>query len=406
MPRLFPLGRYPNGYRRQRFAIALLSLLALAPDAAAGGRRCACDVQLGKLDPTQVPAALRPAEKLPEIVAAFDVGERPITALEFVGFAGENLAVAEFGPARRGEGKPGRLLLYDLAGKAPRQKATLDASADMVVGLSAGSMTGDPLVTGGGRWDQSVKIWRQAGETWEQVKSVPLSSPWWPRAVAFSPREKVLATTTGDKTGPVQLWSMESRGKALEPAGVLPGPAWGVSALAFSPGGQFLAAGLGSQHRHPSDGQMLVWDLSASPPKLVHQATGLDEKHAKQPGDITSLMFLGSGSTLVSGDQHGMLRTWRVSKSGGLEPAAKVQAHQGSVRGIAAGPDGEILSTGDDGCLVFWKPEENKLRRVRIGEGGIELAAAPSGRHFALGLTNGTVYILRMEAPEDRAAKE
>jgi hypothetical protein len=42
---------------------------------------------------------------------------------------------------------------------------------------------------------------------------------------------------------------------------------------------------------------------------------------------------------------------------------------------------------------------------VPLGEGGAVLAAAPSGRHFAIGLTNGTVYIVRLENPEDRAAK-
>jgi WD40 repeat protein len=371
----------------------------------AGGRRCACDDVLNQLDPKQVPADLRPDVSFPEIVAAFDVGDRPITALEFLGFAGDTLAVAEFGPARRGAGGPGRFLLYDLAGKAPRQRGALEASGDFVVGLDAGPRNGELLVTGGGRWDQTVKLWRLAGETWAEAKSMPkVSDGWWPRALAFSPDQRLLATASGDSSGPVQLWNVGEGGKTLEPARVLPGPAWGVSALAFSPSGQFLAAGLGSGHRHPSDGQLLVWDLSDSPPKLVHQGTGLDEKNAKEPRDITSLAFLDRGNLLVSGDQYGMLRAWRVTKAGALEPAAKIEAHQRGVRSLVAGPGGEVLSTGNDGCLVFWKPGEKELRRVPLGEGGAVLAAAPSGRHFAIGLTSGVVYVIRLPNEEERAA--
>ena len=64
---------------------------------------------------------------------------------------------------------------------------------------------------------------------------------------------------------------------------------------------------------------------------------------------------------------------------------------------------GEIVSTGDDGCLVFWKPTENKLRRVPLGQGGAVMAAAPSGRHFAIGLADGRVYIVRLK--DDSVAK-
>ncbi len=330
-----------------------------------------------------------------------------VTALEFLGL-GETLAVAEFGPRQRGEGGPGRLLLYDVSGTAPRQKGTLEASSDMVVGLASSPRIGELLVTGGGRWDQTVKLWRHAGETWQETKALPKLSDWWPRALAFSPDEKLLATVSGNEAGPVQLWNIEAGGKGLQPARVLPGPAWAVSALAFSPNGRFLVAGLGSQHRHPNDGQLLAWDLTASPPKLVHQATGLDEKRVdekgrKEPGDITGLAFLPGGNTLVSGDQHGLIRAWNVTKTGALEPAAKIEAHQRGVRSLAVDLNGQVLSTGNDGYLVFWKPGETKLRRVHLGDGGAVMAAAPSGRHFAVGLSDGRVYIVRL--PERGAGK-
>jgi hypothetical protein len=81
----------------------LLGLLGAAT-AQAGGRRCACDESLNPLDPSQAPAELRLAAKSSEIVAAFDVGDRAIAALEFLGFAGDTLAVAVLGgPGERGE---------------------------------------------------------------------------------------------------------------------------------------------------------------------------------------------------------------------------------------------------------------------------------------------------------------
>src|SRR5207248_4487052 len=98
----------------------LWALFGSAPSAVAGGRICACEEHLSRLDPQLVPGDLRPGEKLPEVIAAFKMGDRPVTSLEFLGM-GATLAVAEFGPTRRGEGTAGSMLIFDLKGKAPRQ---------------------------------------------------------------------------------------------------------------------------------------------------------------------------------------------------------------------------------------------------------------------------------------------
>lgn len=88
--------------------------------ALAGGRACQCDDNLSRLSASEIPAGLRTSRPMPDVIAGIQIGDRPITALAFAGY-GAQLVVAEFGPPRRDAGAPGRLLFYDLTGKAPRE---------------------------------------------------------------------------------------------------------------------------------------------------------------------------------------------------------------------------------------------------------------------------------------------
>src|SRR4051812_41432623 len=86
----------------------------------AGGRECVGREHLQNLDPKHIPPDLGPSPSIPEVIAAFDIGDRPVTAVEFIG-DGERLVVAESGPLRRGAGPAGRVMIYDLTGEVPRK---------------------------------------------------------------------------------------------------------------------------------------------------------------------------------------------------------------------------------------------------------------------------------------------
>jgi WD40 repeat protein len=346
-------------------------------------------------------------------VAAFDIGDRAVSAVAFAG-DGETLVVAEAGPPRRGGSPPGRVLLYDLTGAGPRPSGSLAATNDAIGSLAASPATA-VLATGGVRWDRTLTLWRRAGAEWQPVQSVPDFSDWWHRSLAFSGDGTMLATvggsdgperagddrsrserTTSEAAGPVQLWRVSEATGKLQPAHVLPGMPWAASALAFSPNQRFLAAGLGSGHRHPEDGQVLVWDLSASPPRLVHQSHPGDSSHHAEPCDITTLAWTEDGRTLVCGDQGGHLCFSRVAVDGRLEPVGTVFAHQRGVRSVVAAKEGNVVSSGNDGTVITWNSGGERVSHWRFGDATAVLAVALTGRHFAVGLADGRVYVLRV----------
>ncbi len=424
MARLFPTTHRQRAHlapRRWMLLAAAVALMALnaawfASRAEAGGRRCFCEVLLQKLDPSRVPADLLPDQRIPEIVAAFDIGDRAVSAVAFAG-DGERLVIAEAGPPRRGGSPPGRVLLYDLTGASPRPSGSLNATNDAVGSLAVSPATGQVLATGGVRWDQTLTLWRRAGEEWQPAQSVADFSDWWHRSLAFSGDGTMLATvsgsgdldegrdrprserTTSGAAGPVQLWNVSPETGRLHRSQVLPGIPWAASALAFSPNQRFLAVGLGSGHRHPDDGQVLLWDLSASPPRLVHQSHPGDSSRHAEPRDITTVAWTEDGRTLVCGDQDGHLYFSRVAVDGRLEPAATVFAHQRGVRSVVVTKEGNVLSSGNDGTVMTWNSSGERMSHWRFGDDAAVLAVALTGRHFAVGLADGRVYVLRVGEP-------
>jgi WD40 repeat protein len=175
-----------------------------------------------------------------------------------------------------------------------------------------------------------------------------------------------------------------------------------LSAVTFSPDGRFLAAGLGSGHLHPNDGRLLVWDISRTPAKLVSEASVV-AKEAKESYDVTGVVSSRDGKTLISADQHGVLRTWSVDEHGHIAAKQTIQAHRerGGIQSLALFLDNCVVSSGYDGFVNVWDVKTGKaLRHWSFGHGAATvLTVAPSRKHLAVGLSNGAVYILRLENP-------
>jgi WD40 repeat protein len=356
----------------------------------AGGRACACDELLKRLSGVAIPTELRPIHPTPEVVAAFDIGERGVTALKFLG-DGETLVVAEAGPARRGD-VAGRVLLYDLTGTEPRQTGSLDAGTDHAGSAAVSPKTGLWLATGSVRWDQRLSLFRKNDSGLQLVMSVPDFSDWWLRSLAFSPDERRLATVSGEPSGPVQLWEVSDEG--LTNNLNLPGPTGPASAMSFSLDGRFLVAGTGSGHRKPGDGQLIMWDLSKDQPQVTFLTQPAPDK--RKPADIMALAWHAVGENLVAGDQDGRVMFHHVTSDGRLEPLDEAVGHQRGVRSLECVDGQRTLSSGNDGALILWSAAGERLHQWRVGDSGVVLAVAPSGRHVAVGLANGVVYLMRL----------
>jgi WD40 repeat protein len=223
----------------------------------------------------------------------------------------------------------------------------------------------------------------QTGKTWNRTSDVGRFSDWWVKTAVVSPDGKNLATGSEG----VRLWSLKD-GK-LRHEQTLPGTTWAVSAIAFSPDGKRLVAGTGSGHFDPKDGQLLVWSLGKSP-KVVARAAVAKAK------DVTAVVVQRSGR-IITADQTGKLVFWTPGTSGELVRAKELHAHGRGVRSLLSIRGGRLISTGNDGTVALWNAETGRLlKRWTFHTTAAVATVAPSGRHVAVGLGDGRVYVLRL----------
>jgi eukaryotic-like serine/threonine-protein kinase len=119
-------------------------------------------------------------------------------------------------------------------------------------------------------------------------------------------------------------------------------PADGVTALAFSRDGKWLAAGCGYNEK-----EVHIWDLA-------NLAAITNVTFAGHSGWIATLAFTPDGQTLASVSTDQTLRLWDVA---GKVERRRFQGNTDEVWALAWSPDGQDLVTGArDGTVRYWDP--------------------------------------------------
>jgi hypothetical protein len=167
---------------------------------------------------------------------------------------------------------------------------------------------------------------------------------------------------TGD--GTIRVWDLDA-GTEVHHIQVSDGPPLQVDALAASPDGEWLAAGL-------SDGTVRVYGWAADRERLripAHRA------------GVTSVAVSPDGRAIASASLNG---TVRVSDAASGRSVWAAPAHERWCRAVAYAPDGATVASGGvDGAVRFWD--------ARSGERRGEFRAAPDrpGGVWALAYVNG-----------------
>ncbi|HEV2968852.1 MAG TPA: WD40 repeat domain-containing protein [Pirellulales bacterium] len=367
--------------------ILVVSLIATSSSAmaAANNQATRATIGLDALDRGSIPAEIR--KSLPSNVVAFiNDDPRPVSALAFTP-DGRTLVLAHEGGPRKGD-SPGIIEVWDLSHSAPQRTAQLDGHRDWIASLAI-SPNGRILVWGGARFDQSVHFWDLSGRKPRPAAVLAPFSHWWHVALVFSPDGKWLVTASGSDQGPAQLWDVSAGPKDVKQGPVLPGPAWGISTMAYSHDGRFLAAALGSGHQHPNDGTLLVWKKGGTGYELVSKTEG-------KAHEISSLAFSPADDALVTGYAGGGLRMWDFA-DGAIKEKTSLRDEGNPLRVVAFLPSGgRLFSARNDGTVDEWDDKVGKDQQWKLGESLTSMATAPHQPYLAVGLSDGQTMILHM----------
>jgi WD40 repeat protein len=207
----------------------------------------------------------------------------------------------------------------------PSSLATLKGHTQGVT-AAVFSADGQTLFTGGA--DMTVRVWdvpgRKLSTTWQSPAGQVTS-------LALAPGGQVVAIGTGyPSAGTVALRDLTS-GKDVARFENLAQ----VSAVAFSPDGTLLAAGMGKGKFSAlmKPGQAVLWDVTSKSKRHTLEGHG---------GAVTSLAFTKDSKTLVTGGEDMKVRFWDVST--GKEQTSS--DFSGMAKSLVFSPDGTKLALG------------------------------------------------------------
>ncbi|MFG3099273.1 TIR domain-containing protein [Streptomyces sp. NPDC048182] len=204
------------------------------------------------------------------------------------------------------------------------------------------------LVATGGGAQLSVVDFRDARHPRTQAVLTPFDLAGIDRGLAASPDGRTVAASS--ETGKVRLLRLTDAG-GLDPLKTLASPS---TALAFSPGGQLLAAGGG-------DDTTRLWDVAdPGEPELRSVLNG-------QSLGIEAVAFTDEGTTLATGAGDGTIHLWDVSDPVRPTQGSRLTGHTSFIYGLDFTPDGRTLvSASADGANRSSDGSDDRNGSVRL----------------------------------------
>ncbi len=298
------------------------------------------------------------------------------------------------------------------------------------------SPDGQLLVSGSS--DRTVKLWRRDG-TFIRTLDIPYDinhQLFDVLSVAISPDSKLIAvgvqqvTGGGQYTGAVHIWRISDGQLVQSFTGYAIGGVTntGVTSVAFSRDGQYLASGskdqsvkvwrmangtlVSNRSDHAQqvnavafspDGQWLASASNDMTAKLYRTLDwGVERTLTGHTNLVLSLAFSPNSTRLATGSWDQTARIWNVI-DGSLRFSL---SHGSNVYPVAFAPDGRTLASGArDGSIKLWDPERGVLVDTFLGHTALvlTLAFAPDGGMLASGSWYPE-YAIKLWAPPSQRA--
>jgi RNA polymerase sigma factor (sigma-70 family) len=204
----------------------------------------------------------------------------------------------------------------------------------------------DSRVLAAGNWQDGVQLFDVAtGQEVRQLAGGFRSLA----ALAFSPDGTALALAQ-ERSNWIEIWKMGT-GNGLPSFRVSEDPHVMVNAVAFSPDGRTLAAGLAAIDRSALEDNLYLWDAHTG--RLLGKLAG-------QFGQIAAVAFSPDAKMLASatgdkaffGGSDLTIRLWEVATR---EERCCFRGHLSGITSLAFTPDGsKLISAGQDSTALVW----------------------------------------------------
>src|SRR4029077_6252443 len=290
-----------------------------------------------------------------------------------------------------------------------------------------------------GSSDRTIKLWRQDG-TFIRTLAIPYDinhQLFDVLSVAISPDSTLIAAGVqqtiggGQFTSAVHIWRISDGQLVQTFTGYAIGGVTntGVTSVAFSPDGQYLASGskdqsvkvwrmstgtlVSSRSDHAQqvnavafspDGRWLANDSNDRTAKLYRTSDWGLERTLTGHGDyVLSLAFSPDSTTVATGSWDQTVRIWRITDGGLLFSLP----HGGGVLAVAFSPNGKTLASGAyDHRIKLWDPKRGVLVDTLLGHNAsvLTVAFSPDSRTLASGSWYPEFAIKLWWPPSQRAS--
>jgi eukaryotic-like serine/threonine-protein kinase len=271
-------------------------------------------------------------------------------------------------------GLDGRVRLWDYSGEAPKEVAIFPRPGAEF--HSVAFPPNDDYIAVGGTIQGTARVWRwdwkdnRVGE-WGAYQGDRVQIP----SMAFSPDGGRFAAAVGSF---VVLWRV--RGRRAGTGVVLKGHGKPVRAVAFSPDGKRLASTGEGKH-------ILLWGFGWF-------RTSVRQRFQGHTDVMTGLAYSDNGDWLATIGVDRSVILWDA-----VEPkpqtAVFLIGHQDNIQAVRFLPDGHLVSVGEAGRVIVWKPAgARKVSETQLAEPIMgAVALSPDGKRIAAGSADGRVSL-------------